>query len=286
MSASSHIFGSPDADMIIRAPLRPDDPESTEFRDFHTHKAILSSASTVFHDMFSVPQPPQPADGDTNLPIVQVTESAEVFETFLQFIYPIEPPTINSPQNVYNLLQLASKYLTSGVHARLRQALVSPSFLRSDPVWVYAIACHMDLGEETKLAITHTYQIDLVQDVSHSLLQSMTTEMYNRLLRSHATRRQQLITALNQTKSPPSVAGKCSCGPRLYAVLYRGIRLLIWEKPVLDRRRLDSCLDHIKAMPKSECRLGTSCRVSPQAISAFLARVLDKIEELDQTSNH
>src|SRR5882762_7830629 len=172
MSTSPYAFDSPDADVILRAPLHPDDPESTEFKDFHTHKATLSTASTIFRDMFSVPQPSQPPEGDANLSIVPVADHADLFETFLRLIYPIEPPAITSPQTVGRLFQLASKYVASGVYARLRQILVSPSFLRSDPVWVYAIACHMDLGEETELAISHTYQIDLVQDIPRPLLQA------------------------------------------------------------------------------------------------------------------
>ena len=286
MSASSYTFDSPDVDVILRAPLRPDDPESTEFKDFRVHKSILSAASAVFCDMFSVPQPPQPTEGDTNLPVVQVTDPVDAFETFLRLIYPIEPPAINSLQTVDYLFQLASKYVASGVHARLKQTLVSPSFLRSDPVWVYAIACRMDLGEEMEVAIPRTYQIDLIKDIPPPLLQAMTAEMYNRLLRSHATRREELTTALHQTNCPRSEAGRCACGPRFYAALYRDIRLAIWEKPVLDRRILDSCLSHIRAIPNSECRLGASCRVSPQTISAFLTEVLDRVEELDRVSNH
>ena len=93
MSDSPYTFDSPDADIILRAPLRPDDPESAQFQDFHTHKAILSTASTVFHDMFSVPQPRQSAEDDANLPVVHVVEPAEIFEIFLRLIYPIELPT-------------------------------------------------------------------------------------------------------------------------------------------------------------------------------------------------
>jgi hypothetical protein len=280
MSTPSYTFDSPDADVILRAPLRLEDPESIKFKDFHAHKPTLSAASTVFRNMFSLPQ------RDTNLSVVHVAEPAEVFETFLRLIYPIEPPIINSPQSVGHLFQLTSKYMADGVHAKLRQTLVSPSFLRNNPVWVYAVACRMKFDEETELAIRHTYQINLVQDIPLPLLRAMTTEMYNRLLRSHASRREGLITAYDKARSPPIGFAQCSCGPRLYEELYREMRLAIWEKPVLDRRSLDWCLSHIKAMPKSKCRLGTYCRVSTQTIYAFFARVLDGIEELDRVPNH
>jgi len=40
----------PDADVILRA---------SGGKEFHAHKLVLSLASPVFRDMFSVPQPPQ-----------------------------------------------------------------------------------------------------------------------------------------------------------------------------------------------------------------------------------
>ena len=278
MSDSPYTFDSPDADIIIRAPLRPDDPEPSQFKDFHTHTAILSTASTVFHDMFSVPQPPQSAEDDANLPVVHIVEPAEIFEIFLRLIYPIEIPTIDSPRIVGHLLELSEKYMTNGVHTRLKQILVSPSFLKSDPIWVYAIACRMDLDEEAKLAIRHTYQINPIRGIPPSLLQEMTTETYNHLLGSHATRREELTTVVNKTKCPPR-EGKCVCGIGFYTILRKDITLAIWEKPFLDRRRLDSCLPGSKG-PKSACELRSSCRLSARVISSYFNTILDGVERL------
>jgi len=275
MSDTPYTFDSPDADIILRAPLHPDDPESTEFKDFHTHKVILSTSSAFFHGMFSVPQPHQPDEDDTNLPVVHVVEPAEVFELFLRLIYPIEPPVIDSIQIVDHLSQLAIKYMVGCVRARLKQVLVSPSFLTNDPIWVYAIACRMDLDEVAKLAVPHTYQIDLTRDVPRPLLRAMTAETYNTLLRSHATRREELTITVNQTK----INGcGCSCGPWFYTRLILLMRLAIGEKPFLDRQRLDSCLSQVEH--KSECKCGSSCRVSAQVISTYFTNVLNEIGKL------
>ena len=166
MSSSPYTFDAPDADVIVRAPLQQG---SEELKDFHVHKVILSVASTLFCDTFSIPQPPQPVESDATLPIVKITESAGVFETFLRLIYPIEPPTVNSLQ-VVDLLQVAEKYTATGIHAKLRRFLVSSSFLKADPVLVYAIACRANLDKEARLAIPHTFGIDLVQDVPRDKL--------------------------------------------------------------------------------------------------------------------
>lgn len=282
MSAPSYTFDSPDADIILRAPLHPEDPKSTEFVDFHTHKPILATASTAFRGMLSVPQPPR-LDGDPNLPIVHISEPAEVFEIFLRLIYPIKPPKITSLQTVDHLSQLTIKYMVDCVHAKLEQILVSPSFLKSDPVWVYTIACRMDLEEEAKLAIPYTYQINLVQDIPPTLLEAMSAKMYNRLLRSHAARRENIrISVLDKYKGMASpYEGKCVCGPWFYTRLLKNIHLAIWEKPFLDRPRLNSCLSKVESIPKSECGPGTPCRISGQVVSAYFTRILDAIDMLE-----
>jgi len=78
MSVPTYNFDAHDADVILQAPIQPG---SDQFKDFRTHKAILSIVSTFFRDMFSFPQP---ATGDATLSIIPVVESAEVFEVFLR----------------------------------------------------------------------------------------------------------------------------------------------------------------------------------------------------------
>ena len=166
---------------------------------------------------------------------------------------------------------------------RLKQILTFPSFLRSDPIWVYAIACRTALDEEAKLAIRHTYQINLIRDIPPALLQEMTTETYNRLLRSHAARREELTAVVNETKCPAR-EGKCVCGIGFYTNLKKEISLAIWERPFLNRRRLDSCLPSSKG-PKSACELGLSCRLSARVVSSYFNRILDGVERLSQTQD-
>ena len=280
MSSSPYTFDSPDADVILRAPLDPDDPVSTEFKDFYAHKTILSTASPLFNDMFSLPQPPPPPGGHADLPVIPVMDPAEIFETFLRLIYPIEPPSITSLQTVDALSQLSMKYMADCVHSRLKHTLVSPFFLENDPIWVYVIACRMGLEEEAKLAIRHTYQFNILQSISLPILHAMTAEMYNHLLQAHADRRKELISVLKQTKTP-SWGGGCHCGPWFFRRLADKINLALWEKPILDGPRLVSCLESYHGKPASECKLGTSCRISADSLTAHFANILDAIEKHD-----
>ncbi|KAF9645861.1 hypothetical protein BDM02DRAFT_3076940, partial [Thelephora ganbajun] len=190
-------FDGPDPDVILRAPLQQG---SDEFKDFHVHKLILSIASTVFRDTFTVPQPPRSASEETTLDIVSVTEPAKVLETFLQLIYPVDPPVIEDLRLLGDLFQLADKYMTSGVGMKLRRFLVSPSFLSDDPIGVFAIACRSNLEKEARLAVSHTFSIDVTPSISTEHLQAMTTQTYHRLLVEHALRREQLIDAVDKAQ--------------------------------------------------------------------------------------
>jgi len=194
--------------------------------------------------MFILPQPPQPPADDITIPVIQVTEPAEVFEAFLRLIYPIEPPVIGSLQLVGDLFQLADKYMANGVRARLRQILVSPSFLRDDPIWVYALACRADLDAEAELAIPLTFNINLVRDIPRTHLRMMTGEAYNRLLTSHADRRAELMSIVYRTEHQKQEwnGSRCACGDWFNTRLENSITLAMWERPFLDRQRLWSCL--------------------------------------------
>ena len=225
--------------------------------------------------MFSIPQPPQPAKSDITLPVVQITESAGVFETFLRLIYPIEPPTVNSLQ-VVDLLQVAEKYTATGIHAKLRRFLVSSSFLKADPVLVYAIACRADLDKEARLAIPHTFGIDLVQDVPRDKLRMMTVESYHRLLAEHLLRRNQLLNAVDEVyKSRERWARACPCAKQLTLQ----ISLQISNKPLLDREILEELLQNLSEQASS-LLCGTGCPSTPGKGPGFISDFMRKVHEI------
>ncbi|KAH9020952.1 hypothetical protein EDB85DRAFT_442201 [Lactarius pseudohatsudake] len=69
----------PGADVILR---------SSDLVSFHVHKSTLAISSPFFTDLFSLPQPP---DGEVieGLPVVQVSEDAELLHSFLTVLYHI-----------------------------------------------------------------------------------------------------------------------------------------------------------------------------------------------------
>jgi len=274
MSPSSYAFDGPDADVILRAPLQPG---SDEFKDFRVHKLILSIASTVFRDTFSIPQPPPPTSEDTSLDVVQITESAEVVETFLQLTYPIDPPVIADLQLLDDLLQLADKYIAGGVITKLKKLLVTPAFLNDDPIRVYALACRNGFEEETKVAVQHTFSIDVVRQISEEHIRMMPTKTYHRLLTEHAIRQDLLVDAVDVTwvrLQPFFRRTGCSCFDGLKGSILLGIS----QKPFLDRDLLDTCFAAAGRRPP--CAGASLCIQHPEYGSTFLSSVMRGVQNI------
>ena len=115
---------STDADVILRA---------SGGKELHAHKLVLSLASPVFRDMFSVPQPPA-KPSQTLTDIVEVDDSPETLGIFLQIIYPIPNPPISDVETFASLLRLTDKYdakVAPDIHTTTfpRCAVITPSKL-------------------------------------------------------------------------------------------------------------------------------------------------------------
>lgn len=141
-------FTSNDADIVLRTP---------EPKLFRAHKSILSIASSVFRDMLAVPQSPPEStkEGEWGLPVVDVHDSAGDLEVLLRMIYPVAFPPITNLDSLSNAFAILDKYHTEGLQERLKPLLISSTFLSTDPMRVYAIACRW--GFKTEAAIAAPY---------------------------------------------------------------------------------------------------------------------------------
>lgn len=78
----------------------------------------------------------------------------------------------------------------------------------------------MDLDEEANLAIPHTYQIDLIKDIPHNVLQAMTAETYNRLLRSQVTHREGLMSVSDEVVGKARALYACTLSSDTFGALF------------------------------------------------------------------
>ena len=145
MSQAS-LFTTHDGDIVLRAGTEPDSKH-----DFRVHKFILSLASPVFKDMFTLPQPSDQTLNEHQLLVVDVSDPPEVLDVIIRLIYPgVEPPKITEQKTLSASLLTADKYSITSIYPTLRENL--KTFLPNHSFWVYIIACRFGFLEEKKQA--------------------------------------------------------------------------------------------------------------------------------------
>ena len=175
---STYQFTADDADIVLRA-SRCDSP-----REFRVHKAILSISSAVFKGMFNIPQPmPPTTPGGSTAPVIDVDDSPEDLEIFLRMVYPFDFPAMPTLDAISHALVMLDKYEVQGAPLqRLRSLLVSPEFLKNDPIGVYSIACGWKFGAEADLAAPYTSSLSVLHRVRPEDVQRMSGTDYHRIL--------------------------------------------------------------------------------------------------------
>ncbi|KAG8906499.1 hypothetical protein FRC01_007996 [Tulasnella sp. 417] len=143
---------SPTGDCILQT------PDGTEFV---VHRLILSLASPIWSDMFSLPQASEGAS--STRPVIPVEEDPETMEALLTMVYPIPPPRINSYDLATKLVQACDKYFidVSRLDATLYKVFRTTAALEADPLGVYALAWRLGMDEEAKVASRYTHRLDL-----------------------------------------------------------------------------------------------------------------------------
>jgi hypothetical protein len=138
-------LGMPGADVIL---------QSSDHVNFHVHRSVLVKSSPFFRDMFSLPQPS--SDASDELPMVHVSETAEVLNSLISMLYHVPPEMPRSSDDILALLAATDKYdmgtVQSSIRAEVsRRELLSP--IDSSRVFhLYAIAYSKRLIPEMEAA--------------------------------------------------------------------------------------------------------------------------------------
>jgi hypothetical protein len=163
--------------------------------------------------MFSLPQP-KCAD-EARVPVLDVAEPSVVLDPLLRFLYPVPDPEVPSLDMLVPLMCAAAKYDMTAVMNRLRVLLVSPAFLETAPVRIFAIASRFDLEEEAKLASKHTLHVRVLDMPLCDDLRHISAFSYHRLLDLHRRRGE---AALQMLRAPEEL--RCmQCNGPVYGVV-------------------------------------------------------------------
>jgi hypothetical protein len=146
-------FDNPDAELIIR---------SSDNVDFRVFKSFLSVASSVFKDMFALPQGPvgvtdqEMRDG---LPVIQITEESRIVETLLRFCFPnilTSVPVLKTVDEMLPMLEVSIKYGIGILENRMRETLFSPPVVKEGAMKLFVIAFQHGWEKETRVAARYT----------------------------------------------------------------------------------------------------------------------------------
>ncbi|KAH9020968.1 hypothetical protein EDB85DRAFT_2120473 [Lactarius pseudohatsudake] len=148
----------PGADVILR---------SSDLVSFRAHKSILAMSSPFFTDLFSLPQPP---DGEVieGLPVVQVSEDAELLHSLFTVLYPIPLAIPDSYENTLALLAASQKYNMTTVLSTVRSEIDHQLPTTEATFRAYAIACSKQLTPEiettARLTLDHPMTFEVIAD--------------------------------------------------------------------------------------------------------------------------
>lgn len=139
-AVSAPFVSDPGADIVLR---------SCDKHDFQARKAILSFASSVFNDMFSLPQPTGRESGISMDDPIELSETGRVIDALLRYCYPLPNPPVVDLVLAGLVLHAAEKYdiaiaVTEMIAVIHDQRLARPDFL----LFLYRRACN--LRQETE----------------------------------------------------------------------------------------------------------------------------------------
>lgn len=125
--------------------------QSSDGIKYKVWRNILSLSSPVFSDMFDLPQ------GDTplsELPVIEISEAADVLQTLLLLLYPATTPQIRSYELAFALISAYDKYIINVDSLRpfLFSNLMSDKAFETNALAVYGLAWRMGLREEAMRA--------------------------------------------------------------------------------------------------------------------------------------
>ncbi|KAH9020938.1 hypothetical protein EDB85DRAFT_1831128, partial [Lactarius pseudohatsudake] len=146
--------------------------QSSDLVSFHVDKATLSMSSPFFADMFSLPQPSdnEVVDG---LPIVRLSEDAEILNSLLKMLYPVPSVVPDSYDKALELLAASQKYDMASIQSSIRTEIKSwgPIVLTGTVAYrAYAISSSAQLHPEMGTSARFTLDFPMtLEDLSDEL---------------------------------------------------------------------------------------------------------------------
>jgi hypothetical protein len=167
-------FDDPRADLVLH---------SSDGVNFRVFKLILSLASTVFADMFTLPSPPTSQNSSDEPQVVPLPEDAETLDMALRYFYPVLLPEVVTLREARILLEFARKYQVDVIKNSVIRFLTDT--IECDPVGIYALASTYDCQDLVAMALQSSPIVPIYLLHSPELQRSTTREQYEALIQYH-----------------------------------------------------------------------------------------------------
>ncbi|KAH8995925.1 hypothetical protein EDB92DRAFT_1794124, partial [Lactarius akahatsu] len=144
----------PDPNIIVR---------SSDQVNFPIRKSLLAMSSPFFKDLLSLPQPPDDELVD-GLPVIQLSESADLLNSLISLLYLIPPVIPGSYEKVFALLAACQKYDMESVQSIIRAGIklgTFPAPVEAEAFRACAIAGSMGLAPEWENAARLTSSLPM-----------------------------------------------------------------------------------------------------------------------------
>jgi hypothetical protein len=259
-------FNAPDADVVLR---------SSDGKEFRVHRLILSISSPIFQGMFGLPQPTESLPKISN---IDIPETSDILQPFLQYLYPRSPPDISDISMWAALYAIADKYGTEVVTDLLRDALI-PRFLEASPLRVYALASCWGFEEEAKIASRRTLTMDISKGFPEEDARLMGGVACKKLFLLHLQRREQAQVLISHRPYHFSEELSCSCPPMNFDAVVQRLNRCVSTRLWLTTEEL---YEEAAGAGKSQ-KCSGDCRNAFENIHEWISSILKGMSELPQT---
>ena len=167
-------FDDPRADLIL---------QSSDEVHFRVFKPILSLASPIFDDMFSIPPPPSQKPHD-EVQVVHLTEHSTALDVVLRHIYPVRSPKGDKLLYANILAEFVRKYQVEALDENITVYLTDN--VEHDPAGVYAIAVTYGYNDIGAIAARSCLRLPF-SGLESPYLRCITAEHISELYRYHGT---------------------------------------------------------------------------------------------------
>ena len=244
--------------------------QSSDLVSFRVHKSIMAISSPFFNDLFTLPQP---QDGEINdgLPVIHVSEDADLLHNLLPLLYPIPLAVPDSYEKTLDLLAASDKYNMDTVSSVVRREMQLPTTKAAFHAYAIASAKRLipEIEATARLTLCHPISFQDIVDVLPSFEGSALHDLVHFRKRCHENLLAFLISFVKGDDSLSKAWYSCRKTKRPHSTLQS-------DKGIVAGWLHDLVSGHIKSLQETyTCPLPESSSLRKEFTEALRAHITE-----------